>query len=409
VKNRKKIVILISILLTIAAFFILKIKLLPEVVNALPTVRAIRGDISSKISVLGTVKATQEQEVYSSIQGLVKYVAEEGMQVKKGDVILRIDAEELALELEQAQSKVKQQKLELSRLLDGPRIEELEKARIKYQDALVAYEAALDDYGRNQELYDSGAISERELLSIKRELDTKKNQLSIAELELKLLEDPDEAEISLKQAALEEAEKNLENIKKKLDKTIVYAEFDGVVLEQKIKPGMAVTPGTLLLRIGNLSELQVEINVNEYDAALLKLGQKATISGQGFDDRVYYGEVVKIAPSASVTQTSRGNETVVKAAIKVIELDEQIKPGFSAAAEITVEEKKGAVLIPLECVIEEEGRKHVMVVNDGNISKREVKTGIENDLYVEIIQGLSEGEEVLQDPTQSGDLTGDAV
>ena len=57
---------------------------------------------------------------------------------------------------------------------------------------------------------------------------------------------------------------------------------------------------------------------------------------------------------------------------------------------------------------EGESGKQFMVVKDGNISKREVKTGIENELYVQIIQGLAEGEEVLQNPSQNGDLTGDA-
>ena len=408
-KKRTKIIIAVSVLLAVGAFFIFKAKFETKAVMALPTVEAIKGHISSNITALGTVNTAQEQEVYSAIQGQVTYVAEEGQQVRKGELILKIDSEELRLEFEQALSRVKQQKLELSRLMDGPRAEELEKAKVNYQAALAAYEAALDDYLRNQELFDLGAIPEKDLLSIKRELDIKQNQLSIAELELKLLENPDENELALKQAALEEAEKNLENVKQKIDKAAVYAEFDGVVLEQNIKPGMIATPGTLLLRVGNLSDLQVEINVNEYDAALIKLGQKAAISGQGFGHRTYSGEVVKIAPSASVTQTSRGNETVVKAAVKVIDPDGQIKPGFSATVEITVDERQEALLIPLECVIEEEGRKQVVVVKDGNMAKREVETGIENDLYVEIIKGLSEGEEVLQDPALGGDLTGDAL
>ena len=139
---------------------------------------------------------------------------------------------------------------------------------------------------------------------------------------------------------MEETEKSLANIEKKLNKTVIYANFDGIVLEQNIKPGMMVTPGTLLLRIGSLSDLKIDFGVNEYDAALIKVGQKAIITGEGFGNNTYNGEVVKIAPSGSVTQTSRGNETVVKAAIKVIEHDEKIKPGFSATVEITVEERK---------------------------------------------------------------------
>jgi len=396
-----------AILLVVMAFFVFRIKSQSKMAMALPTVSAIKGDISSKIFAIGTVEAAQEQEVYSTIQGVVEYVAEEGQQVKKGDVILKINDDDLRLELEQVQSKVKQQKLELSKLLEGPRLEELEKARITYQDALAAYEAVLNDYEKNYELFNLGAISEKELLNIKRELDVKKNQLSIAELELKLLANPDEKEIELKQIALEEAQQNLTNVEKKLNKTVVYADFDGVVLKQDVKPGMTVSPGTLILKIGSSSDLQIKFNVNEYDAALIEVGQKAIISGEGFGDKTYNGEVVKIAPSASVIQTNRGNETVVKATLKIIDPDEKIVPGFSAAVEITVEEEKDVILLPLECVIEGEEGKQVMVVTDGNISKRKVITGIENELYVQIIQGLSEGEEVLQNPSLSDDLTGD--
>jgi len=407
VRRRKALIISMAILLVVMAFFVFRIKSQSKMAMALPTVSAIKGDISSKIFAIGTVEAAQEQEVYSTIQGVVEYVAEEGQQVKKGDVILKINDDDLRLELEQVQSKVKQQKLELSKLLEGPRLEELEKARITYQDALAAYEAVLNDYEKNYELFNLGAISEKELLNIKRELDVKKNQLSIAELELKLLANPDEKEIELKQIALEEAQQNLTNVEKKLNKTVVYADFDGVVLKQDVKPGMTVSPGTLILKIGSSSDLQIKFNVNEYDAALIEVGQKAIISGEGFGDKTYNGEVVKIAPSASVIQTNRGNETVVKATLKIIDPDEKIVPGFSAAVEITVEEEKDVILLPLECVIEGEEGKQVMVVTDGNISKRKVITGIENELYVQIIQGLSEGEEVLQNPSLSDDLTGD--
>ncbi len=406
--KRKKILIIAVILLIGVAFFIIRAKYQPNTAMALPTVKAIKGDISSKITALGNVETRQKQEVYSGIQGVVEYIAEEGQQVKKGDVVLKIDDGELKLELEQAQSKVKQQNVELSRLLSGPRPEELKKARIKYQEALTSYEATLDDYEKNQGLFNEGAISENEYINIKRELDVKKNQLAIMEVELSILENPDEHEIALKQAALEEAEKSLANITKKLDKTIILAEFDGIVIKQEIKQGMTVSSGNLLLSIGSPNDLQVDIGVNEYDASNIKVGQKAIITGDGFGDKIYKGEVVKIAPSASTIQTSRGNETTVKATIKVNDPDENIKPGFSTTAEITIEDKQGAVLLPLECVISGEKGKKVMLVKDGAISEREVKTGIENELYTEITYGISEGDEVLQNPSANSSFEGDA-
>lgn len=228
------------------------------------------------------------------------------------------------------------------------------------------------------------------------------------EVELSLLENPDEHEIALKQAALEEAEKSLANITKKLDKTIILAEFDGIVIKQEIKQGMTVSSGNLLLSIGSPDDLQIDIGVNEYDASNIKVGQKAIITGDGFGDKIYKGEVVKIAPSASTVQTSRGNETTVKATIKVNDSDENIKPGFSTTAEITIEDKQGAVLLPLECVISGEKGKKVMLVKDGAISEKEVKTGIENELYTEITYGISEGDEVLQNPSANSSFEGDA-
>lgn len=393
-KNRRKLIIPVVILLLLGIFVYIKGKKPPTSAMALQTVKVFLGDIAINVTALGKVEAAKTQEVYAPISGNVNYIVEPGQKVKKGDIILELDNEELKHELKQAEYRLNQEKIQLEKLLKGTRAEELEKAKIKLDEAELLYNTALVDYEKNQGLYESGAISQKELEKFKEDLDLKKNQLDVARLDVTILENPDGDEIDLKENVLKEAEDEFLKIKNKLDKTIVYAQIDGIVLKTEVKSGMDIASGADILVIADPSDLEITINVNEYDVAKLKVGQKAIITGDGFGDRNYKGEIVKIAPMASTTQTSKGNETSVQVNLKILDPDEYIKPGFSVNAEIAVEDRKNVLLLPLECIIDEPEGKKVTLVKEGEPSERRVKTGIENELYVEILEGLAEGDEV---------------
>jgi len=402
VRAKKKIIIPIVVLVILSIFIFFKMKKPPTSAMALPNIKVAKGDISVKVSALGKVESSKTQEVYPKVQGTVKYIAEEGQLVKKGDIVLELDNDDLISEFNIAESKLSQEEKQLEKLQKGVRSEELEKSRIRLQEAESLYDVALDDYTKNKGLYEAGAISQKEFQDFKNELDIKQNQLDIAKLDYEILANPDSDEIDIKQTVVDEARDELIKIKDKLKKTIVYAQMDGMVLKSDAEAGKVVSPGDIALIIADPSDLEIKIGVNEYDIGMLKVGQKCTITGDGFGDMTYHGEITKIAPMATIVETSRGKETSIKAILNILDADENIRPGFSANVEIVVEDRKNVLLLPLECVVDGPEGKKVAVIKDGEPVEKDVKTGIENELYVEILEGVNEGDEVLANPQNNG-------
>jgi len=398
VSKRKIIISVILIILIGVAFAAYKAKT-PKPAAAMPTVEVKKGDISSKIIAVGTIDASKKQEVYSGVSGIVEFAAEEGQHVKKGDLILQLDDTDVKSEAQQAEASLMRQQAELSQILDGPRPEELEKARIKEQQAALKYERAAADYDKAKSLYESGAITLEELEDAEKDLDDSRSELDTARLELKIMSNPDPYDVDMKKALVKEEEAKLLQSRKKLESTKVYAGFDGIVTNSSVKPGMAVSQGDPAMTVLDTKDLEVSLKVSEYDAARLEIGQNASIAGDGLGEKEYEGRVAKIAPVASTVETGRGSQTTVKVVLKVLNPDEDIKPGYSANVEIIVAEKKQVLMLPLESVITEEDGKKVMVVKDGNPVKQKIGTGIYNELYIEITSGLSEGEKVLQNPS----------
>lgn len=307
-KNRKSIIIISVVLAFIALAIFMKFRQ-PNVAQVLPTVKVERRNLANNITVLGTVETASKQEVFPELTGMVKYAIDEGAEVKKGDIILELDANDLSYKSKQIQSKLAQQEVELARLLRGPREEELEKAKLKLSDAIDARSKAEENYEKYRKLFEQGAVSQQELASFESELEKADGQLALAQLDLEMIENPDKTEIEIKQLLLQETRASLARVHEKIQKSIIRAQRDGIVLQNAVKPGMVVTPGSAVMVIGDPLDLEIVFEVNEYDFPKLAIGQRAMITGEAFYGYTYEGEVVKIAPTAIQTQTNRGSET----------------------------------------------------------------------------------------------------
>lgn len=223
--------------------------------------------------------------------------------------------------------------------------------------------------------------------------------LSLAQSDHSLVKNVDPLEVEIKKASLKEAETDYNNTLKKVDDLIVYAQMDGIILDSKAQEGMMVSQGEKLMTVGDITKLQVSADVNEFDASKLKVGQKVEITGDGFDGNKYDGVVTKIAPVAEIKQNgTQGNTTILNVIVEVLNPDNHIKPGFLANLEIDIDSRENVLLLPLECVVDDGNTKSVTVVKNDKTIKRQIKTGIYDELYIEIIEGLSENDKVLQEP-----------
>jgi HlyD family secretion protein len=175
--------------------------------------------------------------------------------------------------------------------------------------------------------------------------------------------------------------------------------FRGGSSSGMIAPGEQVFQRQIIISLPNTSEMMAEITVHESSVDKVKPGQKATIVMDAFPDQTLQGEVIKIAPLPDQQRSWLSPDIKVYTTQVSIEGQHDfLKPGMSARVEILVEHLTDVVIVPVQVVANRGGKKICFVLNSSRAIEREVKTGLFNDTFVQILEGLQPGDAVLLNP-----------
>lgn len=315
---------------------------------AVETTPVIRMDIKSTVSATGTIRPVDSVEVSSKITARLKTVeVKENDEVKAGQVVATLDAKDYAAKRDQAQYKVTNTQAEYE--------------RIRY-------------------LYSIGADTEKQLEDAQMNYDTAVSALSQAESDA--------------------------------SETNILAPMDGTVVgEPKTVGTMAVATSdnpTVIMRIADLSKKKIMAKVDETDIGSVKVGQSATFTVDAYTDKTFTARVTKISQtdtantwdtSSSSSSSSASSSAAVIYYYVTLEVDDPenlLLPAMTARVEINTADKPGALVVPISTLKTDANGSYVIVRNpDGSQENRYVQAGIYSDDYVEIVDGLSEGEEVV--------------
>ncbi|RGI60370.1 efflux RND transporter periplasmic adaptor subunit [Ruminococcus sp. TM10-9AT] len=171
----------------------------------------------------------------------------------------------------------------------------------------------------------------------------------------------------------------------------ITAEFNGIVSKADIKQGAAVTQGMELFTIQNTDKASVDVTLSKYDYDTVKEGQSAEIT---LGDNTYQGAVTKMSHIA--VQNEKGTP-VISATVSINDPDDDIFLGVDAKVKIHAASAKNVVTLPVEVVNIGKDGSFCYVIEDGLVTKRDITTGISSEDYVEVIDGIKEGEEVISD------------
>lgn len=171
----------------------------------------------------------------------------------------------------------------------------------------------------------------------------------------------------------------------------ITAEFNGIVSKADIKQGAAVTQGMELFTIQNTAKASVDVTLSKYDYDTVKEGQSAEIT---LGDNTYQGTVTKMSHIA--VQNEKGTP-VISATVSINDPDDDIFLGVDAKVKIHAASAKNVVTLPVEVVNIGKDGSFCYVIEDGLVTKRDITTGISSEDYVEVIDGIKEGEEVISD------------
>ncbi len=292
------------------------------------------------IGVTGTIEALQV-DVSPKITGrIVERTVREGERVSRGQLLVRLDDDELVAEARRAEAAVRTAEAKLRDLLAGARSQEIEQARQALANATATRVWTERDYSRTMELFKKDLIAAQEVDRARQAYEVAKaNEIGSRE-KLALVEaGAREYEVVAARAQVAEARAAQALAERRLEQTRLVSTLDGVVLHKNMEVGETAVPGQSILTLMDPRDLWLRAYVPETEIARVKLGQPATLAVDAFPGRVFQGTVSEIASEAEFTpknvQTKKERVNLVfRVKIAVQNPDGTLKPGLPADAEI---------------------------------------------------------------------------
>jgi HlyD family secretion protein len=324
------------------------------------TIEISQEEISSLLMIPGTVKLPEEQMVYATPDKgeIKKLLVKEGQTVKKGALLAKLENPQLELEIEQNKLAIESANLKISQI--EMKLDQLEDKEKTLSEQVGKKEAEI-------------------------QLSPEFEQL---EMEKKL------ANIDLKQTELQK-----ELINKRQDELEIKSTIAGIVLAAK-KPAASTIDAANepIIHIGKLEGMTASGLLSEYDTLKVSKGQRVIIRSDAVPGKEWQGEITKTAILPEQNQASLQNSTQAvqyPVTVKISGDTKTLKPGFQVIMEIETE-KKTAMVLPLDTLFDDGDKPYVYLVKDGKAHKQNVKTGITSGKKIEILQGVSKGDKVIE-------------
>jgi HlyD family secretion protein len=364
------------------------------------TEKISKRNIIQVVSGTGTINPETKVDVSAEISGeIVQLPYKEGDTVKKGDLLVKIRAETYGERINQQQAGVQYSRTQVEVAENNLRKTELELQR-------------------TEQLYNNGLVSQSDLDNARIAYQVALSQVKSAN-----------ANVRQNIAMLRQSSQDL-------SKATIRSTMNGIVTQLNNELGEKVVgtqqmAGTVIMTVSDLSIMDAEIEISENDVTNVKLGDTADVEVDAFPDRIIKGYVYEISNSAK----SKGlgtQEQVINFIVKIriIDQDVSLKPGMSCNADIKVNSKNDVIAVPIQCVTardeeksteettgddvkrksdenlkkKEKPKEIVFIVEDGvpqKVKKVEVKTGISDDRYIEILEGLEPENTVVKGPYKS--------
>jgi HlyD family secretion protein len=367
-----------------------------------------RRDLVSVVTASGVIQPKKKVDISADISGrVIQLAVEEGQWVNKGDLLLRIDPTTYEANVRRAEAAV---------------------AQAQAQEALARANALKGE----SDLKRAEQLSQGENLISREQLEQARTAASVARAQLEAAR----FGVAQNQAALSEA-------REALRKTTIVAPMSGRVTRRNIEEGETAivgtmnNPGSLLLTIADLAEMEARIKVDETDVPGISVGDSAGVRIDAYPGKIFSGKVTRIAQSslqstgASMASAASGQQAVDFEVIIALDTPpEGLRPDLSATADVVTETRKNVLSVPIISVAvrDADGKKFkaeeesspsntktesqkarsraaevegVFLMVDGKAEWKPVKVGIAGDRYFEVISGLTGGEQVVSGAYQA--------
>ena len=386
-------------------------------------------DLEELVTASGKIQPVRQVNISANTMGRVTRLAvEEGQRVRAGQFLLEIDPRSLAGQLAGGEAGVAAAQSSLA------------QARTNVEQSRATLALSQQALKRQQELSKDGLTTREALERAENDVEVKTADLRVREQEIQTREQ----QIRQQQAQLSTTRYNLSQV-------VISSPMDGVVTRRNIEQGENVVVGTMnnagtvLLTVADMSNIQAEVEVDETDIPTVKVGQQARVTIDAVPDRTFRGHVTEVGNSPIQTGTSTTTTTAQATNFKVVvTIDEpvpDVRPGFTASAEITTATRTSVVAVPIQAITvremlfdqkgtlihepppvrprrglgpqqpqpaptpaepgpgqERKEAEGVFVIRDDKAVFTPVKVGIAGERYFEVLSGAAPGDRVITGP-----------
>src|SRR3984893_18667035 len=351
-----------------------------------------KGDLAKSVVATGKVTPITKVEVKSKASGIVKkLLVDYGDKVKKGQLLAQLNKEESEAQVEQSRAAAEAAEATLK----GSEAD-YERAKVDAEGPDVpllkrSYERAI---GMAKE----GVVSTSALEDAQKNYEMALNKQNVSKAQVTVLK----AKIAQAQAQLSRDRANLKQLEEQLSYTDIESPIDGVVLSRNVEMGDAVSSilvlgssATLVMTLGDTSQVYVKGKVDESDIGKVYLSQPARIKVESFKDKTFNGVVTKISPMG----VEKDNVTTFEVRVSINNPGGELKAEMTANAEIILEEHPKVLQIPEGAIMYDKDKKASVDVPDPStkdgMRKVAVNIGISNGAKTEVLSGLKEGDQVV--------------
>ena len=351
-----------------------------------------RSDLAKSVVATGKVEPITKVEVKSKASGIVKkLLVDYGDRVKKGQVLAQLDKVEIEAQVEQSRAALQAAQASMS---SAQADYERSKVDAEGPDVPLLKRA----YDRSIGMAKDGVVSTSALEDAQRNYEMSLNKQNVAKAQVTVLK----AKIAQAQAQVAEDQANLKQLDEQLSYTDIVSPIDGVVLSRNVEMGDAVSSilvlgssATLVMTLGDTSQVYVKGKVDESDIGKVYLEQPARIKVESFKDKTFNGVVTKISPMG----VEKDNVTTFEVRVSINNATGELKAEMTANAEVILEEHKNVLQIPEGAIIYDKDKKASVEIPDKSAKdgkkKLAVNIGISNGAKTEVLSGLKEGDQVV--------------
>lgn len=351
---------------------------------------AVRGAIDRMVTADAVLYPINQANVMSKINAPVtRVLVNRGDHIRAGQLLAVLESADLAASADESQHQYEQTQAAYDMLTGATVGEDRARADTDVQSARQTLDAARKVYDNRAAAQREGALAQKLVDDARLAMVQAQNQLDIAQRHLEAL-----SQVSQKQsvrgaeAQMNAAKAHYENAAVQLSYAQIHSPIAGIVSDRAVYPGEMAVSGTPLVSIVDISEVVARANVSVKDAAAIKVGRPARITGPDGD---IPGTVTVVSPAVEPTTTT------VQVWVRAANPGEKLKPGGTVRVAIIAETIQNTIVVPASALLngDEGGQKVMVVTKDSVAHERMVSVGVRQGDRVQIVSGLEDGDQVV--------------